>query len=213
MSSVPNLVKIGAINTEENMKVDTSILEPVINENHMTRFVLEKKGILHSYSKITVGLNGPAGGNPVVLPIYTGVYSLIDRVVLKAGAKVISTTENFNHIMTYRSRFVSNENNKYREQMLTGRFGAYRTNNNIQSSGPQANSKPLAQGVNIDCGMSCYRYGADNAANHPKIGAAGNIQTAGSNTDLPSYAKYGESNNSTLQLSIAEMFPFLKLGR
>ena len=219
--SVPDLVKIGSINTEESMNVETAILEPVINTPNMTRFVLERKGILHSYSKITVGINGIGidDNRKLILPIYTGVYSLIDRVVLKAGAKVISTTENFNHIMTYRSRFVSNENNKYREQMLTGRFGAYRTNENIQGSGISANIKPLAQGVNLDCGTSCYRYELDGnagleAQESPKIGADGNNATSLTNTDVPGYAKYGtateNSPNSTLQVSLAEMFPFLK---
>ena len=136
-SSVPDLVKIGSIKTSTNMTVNTTILEPIVNSTNFTRFLLDKTGILHSHSKIAFGVkndgpNGTTSADPpvhteryVTFPMYTGSYSLIKRCVLKAGSKVITSTDDFNHLQAYRSRFIDNVNNVSREQILTARTGAY----------------------------------------------------------------------------------------
>ena len=65
-SKVPDLVKIGSMTTEMDMSVDTAILEPIICNQKFCRFVLDKKGFLHSYSKIQIGVNtAPVEGKPV----------------------------------------------------------------------------------------------------------------------------------------------------
>ena len=169
--SAPDLVKIGAIKTEQNMNVETAVLDPIIftakNQGKgMVRFVLEKKGILHSYSKISIDLSDKSNANTLYsyLPIYNGIYSIIDRCVLKAGAKIISVTENFNHLMAYRSRFVGNENNLHREQVLTARGGDYNTVDNMVSvtraaGGVQETGDPLATNyVSLDTGNPVYTF-------------------------------------------------------
>ena len=107
MSAVPDLVKIGSIKTATDMTVNTTILEPVVNSKSFTRFLLDKTGILHSHSKIAFGIqnegsSGNAAGQEryVTFPMYTGSYSLINRCVLKAGSKVITSTDDFSHRCT-----------------------------------------------------------------------------------------------------------------
>ena len=226
MSAVPDLVKIGSIKTATDMTVNTTILEPVVNSKSFTRFLLDKTGILHSHSKIAFGIqNDGSSGNAagqeryVTFPLYTGSYSLINRCVLKAGSKVITSTDDFSHLMAYRSRFVDNVNNVSREQMLTARTGAYTVVPNPPANlvGATADSE---MGVSMDTGENHHMY--TDGANIDVDGTG--FRTV--NTPLPKYMRtYGTNRippagqadqtvkiqvNPTFQVSLSDMFPVLR---
>jgi hypothetical protein len=121
--NIPDLMKIGSIPVNTVQEVETSILEPVVKSNTFARFVFQNKGLLHSHSKIEIGLeNAPQNST---LPLGIGAYALIKNARLMIGNQCICEVDDFNHYMAYRSLFVSNENNKEREQMTTGRAIAH----------------------------------------------------------------------------------------
>jgi hypothetical protein len=117
---IPDLLKIGAIQSDTEMNVVTDVLEPVVQNNSFMRFAFQNKGILHSMSKINFGLLN--ADQSCIFPLNVGVYSLIQRVSLKIGAKTICEIDDFNYFMGYKSLFVGNEAMKEREQVLTGRI-------------------------------------------------------------------------------------------
>jgi len=121
--NVPDLTKIGAISSPQNMEISTSIIEPIQQNDTFARFVLMNRGILHSNSKLQLAIVKP--GKDSFLAMGVGSHGLIQRCVLKAGTKTISETDDWNHLQGYRSMFVSNEAKVEREGVLTGRCGHY----------------------------------------------------------------------------------------
>ena len=121
--AIPDLLKVGEIESNQLAHIDTEILEPVIFSESFIRFQLTNKGFLNPYSRLCFQLkNSNAGGNPTsVLPINVGVGSLFQRVILKVGGKTICEIDDFNHFYAYKSMFVAGELNKEREAFLTGR--------------------------------------------------------------------------------------------
>ncbi len=176
---IPDLLKIGAISTDTEMNVVTDVLEPVVQNNTFMRFAFQNKGILHSMSKINFGMIN--ADQSCIFPLNVGVYSLIQRVSLKIGAKTICEIDDFNYFMGYKSLFVGNEAMKEREQVLTGRimnFGFEYWENEIDPAvkyqwgvrntgdggSPNANytlqgqhviGNGLANFINIDNGYDC----------------------------------------------------------
>ena len=98
-ANVPDLMKIGAMPVNTQMDVETDILEPVVFSDTFARFRLQNKGILHSNSKLTFGIDITSGSQqPTILPPNIGIHSVVDRAVLKVGAKTICETINFTNI-------------------------------------------------------------------------------------------------------------------
>ena len=122
--SVPDLVKIKPITTDQTIDVQTSILDPIITNERYVKFQFDNKGILHSNSKVQFSLKGTAGKRRF-LPLLNGIGCVVKRCVLMAGSKTIAEVDDWNHFHGYKSMFLSNESRKEREAVLTGRVGAY----------------------------------------------------------------------------------------
>ena len=103
------MVNAGNIPSEQSIGTTTSILEPVVHTSTMCRFVLENKGRLHANSKIVLGV--AATDQRAFFPPNVGIHCLISRVALKFGGKLISEIQDFNHFMSYKACFNSNEEN------------------------------------------------------------------------------------------------------
>ena len=82
-SNAPDLTKIGAMPSPQNMNISTSIIEPIHHDESFCRFVLMNRGILHSNSKLQLAL--VKSGKEAFLPLNVGSHALIQRCVLKAG--------------------------------------------------------------------------------------------------------------------------------
>jgi hypothetical protein len=123
--NVPDLTKIGAISSPQNMEISTSIIEPIQQNDTFARFVLMNRGILHSNSKLQLAIVKP--GKDSFLAMGVGSHGLIQRCVLKAGTKTISETDDWNHLQGYHSMFVSNEAKVEREGVLTDQVNASAT--------------------------------------------------------------------------------------
>ena len=122
-TAIPNLMKVGEIPVDMEVDNDTTVLDPVVNNNLFCRFVLDNnKGFLHSGSKIQLCVD--TGASVASLPVGVGIYSLIKRCTLNIGTSCVSETDDLSHLMGYRSMFIEQDKNKERETYLTSRIHA-----------------------------------------------------------------------------------------
>jgi hypothetical protein len=184
---VPNLMKVGEIPVDMEVDNDTSVLDPVVNTNTFCRFVLDNKGFLHSNSKITLGVDKTG---EQTFPANIGVHSLIERCALKIGTHTISETDDFNHLMAYKSMFIPQDRNLERETYLNSRI---------------MNHEFLY--INDNTGDD-----AGTSASHVSIGTYLNyeINTAGDAGDLESQPEIRTGNKPVFQVSLADLFPMLQ---
>ena len=128
MSAVPDLMKIGALPSNLAMSVETGILDPVVQNDNFIRFNMKRSGFLHSNSKLVLSMSKKSvadwqkDNKHSLLPASVGIGSVIERVRLLSGNTVIQEIQDWGELHAYRSMFISNENNKEREQYTTGRL-------------------------------------------------------------------------------------------
>ena len=148
---VPNLMRLGEISSDMAQNVSTDVIEPSVFSQSFCRFTLDRRiGFLHSNSKITLSLIPRlASTNIGYYPLNIGVGSLIQSARLLIGQKVVSSVEDFSHFHAYQSMFLTNENNKEREQFLSQRCIAH------QQMSTEANiHNPLAAStIALDTGL------------------------------------------------------------
>ena len=220
-SSIPDLLKIGAIPANTAQDVETSVLEPVVHSDDFCRFVFQNKGILHSHSKIEIGLKNTAAH--AIFPIGVGAYSLIERVALKMGTKTICEIEDFAHWYAYKSLFTSNENMKERELYQNGRCishapmyeDALADAGDAQGSG-ESNTMASTLGIDIGRDYDDQRMGTaklsdasnlvpftwQNTSQKRQTGVAAGAGKVAADKDTPLF-----------QLSLSELCPFLKMNQ
>ena len=93
---VPDLIKIGSVDTNTAIGVDTDVLDPVISNENFMRYRLQNKGILHSNSKLTFSVTS-SGGVDAFYPVNVGAMGLIERCRLVVGTKTLCETQDFAH--------------------------------------------------------------------------------------------------------------------
>ncbi len=196
MSAIPDLIKIGSIPADMDMSVDTDTLEPVVSSNSFCRFTLMNKGFMNSFSKIVLGMN-TVDSSLNTYPNNIGISALISRAVLKVGAKTISETEDFGHFMAYKSLFIDPSINKEREQVITGRGTALELRYNN------------ASGNFSDFNASSY--GLDNGNCYIENGRLPGSATD-TRTGLKPYVWQELQNTPEFQVSLADLFPFLRFN-
>ena len=212
-SNVPDLVKIGQIPTNSAIDIETDILDPVIsndgsaNTTGFIRFQFQNKGILHSHSKIIFRYN--ANTNSAFCPITTGVHSLIQRARLSVGTKTLCEIDDFQHYIAYKSSFLSNEHQKWREQYVNGRcvcFKPYYDDGSAPSNASgnyYARSDTSASAVGIDTGQELQvsdEFPAD--PTNKSMAETGSAY-------LKSHAVMNASFGQEYAISIQDLFPFL----
>ena len=212
-SGIPDLMKIGTIPINTVQEVETSILEPVVKTDNFVRFVFQNKGLLHSHSKVEIGLlNAPVDAT---LPLNVGAYGCISRVALKCGNQTLCEIDDFAHYYSYRSLFVSNENQKEREQMTTGRaishaFG-YKDRATVNGG---LESDNQSDGLVLDNGRDeLIPPGGATPWTNAGFNGAGGLLT-GTAEYLPrDWQKLKQdvaSDRNLYQLSLSELCPFLR---
>jgi len=186
-TKMPNLMKVGEIPVDMEIDCDTSVLDPVVNGNTFCRFVLENKGFLHSNSKVTLGVDR-AGEQ--TFPTNIGVNALIERCALKIGTHTISESDDFNHLMAYKSMFIPQDRNIERETYLTSRIMNHEFNY-----------------VNDDIGLD-YGTSASSVGLGTYLNPEGN--DAGDGGNLPSQPEIRTGFKPVFQVSLADLFPMLQ---
>jgi len=124
---VPDLLKPNCKNFQESQNVDTSILDPVIVKSDYIRFVLDKKGILHSNSKISFSMKLVGDSHKAFFPITSAAYSIVKKAVLRAGTTVLDSTDQFNILSSYENLMLDNDTVLRKEGIKSGMVGAYKS--------------------------------------------------------------------------------------
>jgi hypothetical protein len=196
-SDIPDLLKIGSVDTNTAISVDSDILDPVISNSTFMRYRLQNKGILHSNSKLTFSVEA-SGGTGAFFPLNVGIMSLIERCRLVVGTKTLCETQDFAHFAAFRSMFVNPEHNKQRESITTSRQMArkwdYFNGSNASTNGAESNTN--AEDFIIDVGRDIDAFGKTRAD---------------ADTTLFKYQLI--ENKPVFQIPLSELFPFLKMNQ
>ena len=126
-SEIPDLLRLSKIPVSYEQHLETSLLEPstfqagTSTQDGFATFNLEKKGFLHSHSKLFLSIQPSATNTRAFLPQNIGIASVIRRACLRAGNQVINEIDDWSHLHMIKSAEIDNENNVEREQYVTGR--------------------------------------------------------------------------------------------
>lgn len=199
---IPDLMKIGQIPTSYGQTLTTDVIDPVTFSQKRVRFTLQRvAGFLHSNSKITLAVT-PKTNARSFYPLNIGVSSLIKSAQLLVGNKQICSIEDYADYHAYQSLFISNENNREREQFLSQRC---------------INHAPVYEDLVLGAGAddtanpnSASRYGlglgknpvVDGAGAHPMELLPFQVHDAGAVSEAPVYSVY-----------LSDLFPFLKTNQ
>jgi len=190
---LPDLLRVAPFDMRTDMRVETSILDPVVNTESNCRFVIPNKGILNSATaRINLGVKCSGEGADkvaVFLPLANGVYSMVNRAVLKVGTKVLSEIVDLNYYMAYRSNLLHSETVKNIESVVSGRGLSYGVN--------PYNLTATSQQTNLS---NAYSYTSR---------AGANTNQNDYNLDVPYYSNMLLTQEVNFQLSLKELFPIL----
>ena len=188
-SAIPSIMNIKSLPVNQAQQIDTDVLEPLVFSQEFARWELLPKGFLHPNTKISIGFKQNAAVPRAFPFINSGVHSVIRRAVLKTSAgRVICETEDWNVLQAGMSLFISNSANKEREQYTTGR---------------QINYEVL---YNPDSFVTADRYGLSNNNDYSTT-AQGEL---GIGLSVQNHLLL--ANESTFQIALHDLFPFLKAG-
>ena len=195
-SKIPNLMNIGAITSDMNMDYDTTVLDPVVNNQNFCRFVLDNRGFLNSFSRIQLAMTTNASdtiSKSSSFPAGIGVYSLIDRVSLRIGTETVSEITDFQHWMSYKSMFIDNDINLERETYLTSRIMAH-----------QLVYKGVDDGNQSNINASGYALGTKNEYQ---------LEANGDKGELSIQEELQNKNSSEFSVSMADLVPWLRFNQ
>jgi hypothetical protein len=183
-TNVPDLIKVGQIESNMAMDVTSDVLDPIVCNDTSCRFVFQNKGYLHDGSRITLAVKKNASTTDgAFFPLGVGCHSLIRRATLRVGGQTVCEIEDYNFFKSYESMFISNEMNKDREAVMSGRQICHEFVYN-NSAGSQSNSAADAYG--LDTGVEPFGGQLKNRVY----------------TDI--------NNEPTFSVTLGELFPFMK---
>ena len=201
---IPDLIKIGAIPSSYGQKLHTDVIDPVTFSQRRVRFTLSRvAGFLHSNSKITLALTPQAGVAKGFYPLNVGVSQLIKNAQLTIGNNTVCSVDDYNQFHAYQSMFISNEDNKEREQFLSQRCIAHMPVYDDRTENTTDKPPNSAKRIGLDVG----RY--------PVVPAAGGV---GAFELLPFMEQDGTSAQTISEAPVysvylSDLFPFLKFNQ
>ena len=198
--AIPDLVKIGAIPSEFGQTLTTDIIDPATISQRRVRFTLSRvAGFLHSKSKITLSVV-PQTNASAYYPLNIGVSQLIKSAELLVGNKTICAIEDYGTFHAYQSQFITNENNKEREQYLSQRV---------------INHSPVYEVGTADTPFSAAKYGLDLGLNATAAGGGTGAQTF----KLQPFQLHDATSAETISeapvysVYLDDLFPFLSTNQ
>ena len=200
--SVPDLLRLDKIPVNYAQNLETSLLEPstfqeaTSVQDGVATFNLERKGFLHSHSKLFLGIQ-PASTNALsYLPQNIGIGSVIRRACLRVGNQVINEIDDWSHLHMIKSSQIDNENNVEREQYVSGPCANLRYLYRTVTAGAMAFEKTNSE-----------FSGPDTNREYTSLGADAQVMPY-SNMDATSAATLAEC--PVYSVDISDLFPFLK---
>lgn len=209
MSVVPDLLRLKQIPANLQQSVETDLLETSTFQEATTttrgfaRFDLQKKGWLHSHSKLLVSIKPPGGGDVVCFPPNIGVASVISRAVLKIGNQVLNEMDDWNNFQAIKNAQINNETQVAREQYTSGACMANQFMYRKQNAG----------GTNtIQSPVDALKYGMDNGQEY-SLGTTVDPNHEGTRLLPPIFATMNpaaELASPQFAIDLSDLFPFLK---
>ncbi len=201
---IPSLIKIGAIPSEYGQKLHTDVIDPSTFSQRRVRFTLSRvAGFLHSNSKVTLAVTPLAGVSKGFYPLNVGVSQLIQTAQLSIGNQVVCSVDDYNQFHAYQSMFISNEDNKEREQFLSQRCISHMPVYDDRTANVTDKPPNSAKKIGLDVGRN------------PVVAAAGG---AGAFELLPFMHQDGTSAQTISEAPVysvylSDLFPFLKFNQ
>lgn len=214
MSVVPDLLRLKNIPSNLQQNIETDLLETstfqeaTATTGGFARFDLQKKGWLHSHSKLFLSLIPKAGEAIATFPPHIGINSVIQKAVLKIGNQTLNEIDDWNYLQVIKSAQINNETQVAREQFTTGRAIA---------------SQYMYRKVNVggtnteQSDVSAVTYGMDNGKDYT-LGVAAGVGNNFEGANLLPYAccQLNPASAATISESpvysvdLSDLFPFLK---
>jgi hypothetical protein len=200
---IPDLIKVGAIPSSYGQMLHTDVIDPVTFSQNRVRFTLQRvAGFLHSNSKITLAVT-PLTTTTAFYPLNIGVSNLVRSAALRIGNETVCEIDDYDQFHAYQSMFISNEDNKEREQFLSQRCISHKPIYDDRTANTTDKPPNSAKKVGLDVGRNPVV---------PAAGGAGTFRllpfqlhdstSAQSVADAPVYSVY-----------LSDLFPFLKFNQ
>jgi hypothetical protein len=200
---IPDLIKIGAIPSEYGQMLHTDVIDPVTFSQNRVRFTLSRvAGFLHSNSKVTLAVT-PLTTTTAFYPLNIGVSNLVKSAALRIGNQTVCEIDDYDQFHAYQSMFISNEDNKEREQFLSQRCISHKPIYDDRTANTTDKPPNSAKKVGLDVGRNPVV---------PAAGGAGTFQllpfqlhnstSAQTISEAPVYSVY-----------LSDLFPFLKFNQ
>jgi hypothetical protein len=200
---IPDLIKVGAIPSSYGQMLHTDVIDPVTFSQNRVRFTLQRvAGFLHSNSKITLAVT-PLTTTTAYYPLNIGVSNLVKSAALRIGNQTVCEIDDYDQFHAYQSMFISNEDNKEREQFLSQRCISHKPIYDDRTANTTDKPPNSAKKVGLDVGRNPVV---------PAVGGAGtfrllpfqlhNSTSAQTISEAPVYSVY-----------LSDLFPFLKFNQ
>ena len=200
---IPDLIKVGAIPSSYGQKLHTDVIDPVTFSQNRVRFTLQRvAGFLHSNSKVTLAVT-PLTTSTAFYPLNIGISNLVKSAALRIGNQTVCEIDDYDQFHAYQSLFISNEDNKEREQFLSQRCMAHKPVYDDRTADTTDKPPNSAKKVGLDVGRN---------PTVPAAGGAGTFQllpfqlhdatSAQTIADAPVYSVY-----------LSDLFPFMKFNQ
>jgi hypothetical protein len=200
---IPDLIKIGAIPSSYGQMLHTDVIDPVTFSQNRVRFTLQRvAGFLHSNSKITLAVT-PLTTAGAYFPLNIGVSNLVQHARLSIGNKTVCEIDDYTHFHQYQSLFISNEDNKEREQFLSQRCINHKPIYDDRVANTTDKPPNSAKKVGLDVGRN------------PVVPAGGGAGTF----ELLPFMKHNATSAQTISeapvysVYLSDLFPFLKFNQ
>ncbi len=200
---IPDLIKVGAIPSSYGQKLHTDVIDPVTFSQNRVRFTLQRvAGFLHSNSKVTLAVT-PLTTSTAFYPLNIGISNLVKSCALRIGSQTVCEIDDYDQFHAYQSLFISNEDNKEREQFLSQRCMAHKPVYDDRTANTTDKPPNSAKKVGLDVGRNPTVPAAGGAGTFQllpfQLHSAASAQTI---ADAPVYSVY-----------LSDLFPFLKFNQ
>ena len=195
----PDILNVKPISHPDSMSISTSILDPVVISDSFCRFNLEKRGLLHSNSKIQLGFKKTgANADTVTLPASIGCESLVQRCVLSCNSRILVDTSDFNHLRAYENVFQPAERMVEVDRVMSGKCHAFQ-----QIKHPALSGTLLTTGAEEETSIFL-----DNGKD---LDIALSNVLLWSKSEVKPHDNQIVRNNSTYSLNISDLFKVLRV--
>ena len=116
MPNIPQQLQIKNIVSDQNVMIETEVLDPITHNQNYSKFILPNKGVLDAKnSRLVWSLTNPALGGSISRPTnVVGGLGFIKSLRLLIGGNEVSFVDDLNHYSVCKKQFKSLDNQKFR---------------------------------------------------------------------------------------------------